>query len=400
MQAVPVLSPAEIEGKDENALARVLVAKGVAPDAAVGWAVRTGKGTREGTGKDWVLGGGRTAKSARSKPALELGTDPGPAPIFDLASLTKPMTAFALARSTRLRRTDRLGDVLSEARGTASEGLTLELLLAHRGGLEAHLPLYEPLVTGGRIERSSALRRIAAARRSDAPGAIPEEGFAPIYSDLGYALVGEALARAEGAIDAGEVIERLVVEPLGQSELGTARSLATRDGVDFASRVRPTEVVPWRGGEVRGVVHDENAWALSGSGGSGHAGMFGVVEAVLAFGCAALDAIAHGTGPLAAGDLTWLVRARPGGSLRAGFDGKSESGSSAGDRAGPRTFGHLGFTGTSLWIDPDAEAVVVALTNRVHPTRDNVAIRAARPVVHDALFALAAACRAKRRTVG
>ena len=59
------------------------------------------------------------------------------------------------------------------------------------------------------------------------------------------------------------------------------------------------------------------------------------------------------------------------------------------ERAGPRTFGHLGFTGTSLWIDPDAEAVVVLLTNRVHPTRDSTAIRAARPLAHDELFALA-----------
>jgi CubicO group peptidase (beta-lactamase class C family) len=85
------------------------------------------------------------------------------------------------------------------------------------------------------------------------------------------------------------------------------------------------------------------------------------------------------------------VRPRAGGTLRAGFDGKSEGGgSTAGERAGPRTFGHLGFTGTSLWIDPDAEAVAVLLTNRVHPTRDNGAIRAARPLAHDALFALAA----------
>ena len=224
---------------------------------------------------------------------------------------------------------------------------------------------------------------------------MPADGFAPVYSDLGYALVGEALARAEGAADAGETIERLVVGPLGRADLGTARSLAARPSIDFGSRVRPTEVVAWRGGEVRGTVHDENAWALTGTGGSGHAGMFGTVSAVLAFGCAALDAIERAEGPLAAGDLSWLVRQRPGGTLRAGFDGKSEAGSSAGDRAGPRTFGHLGFTGTSLWLDPDARRVVVVLTNRVHPTRDNVAIRAARPVAHDALFALAEGRRAR-----
>ena len=89
-------------------------------------------------------------------------------------------------------------------------------------------------------------------------------------------------------------------------------------------------------------------------------------------------------------------RPAAGGTLRAGFDGKSAEGSSAGALAGPRTFGHLGFTGTSLWIDPDARAVVALLTNRVHPTRDHVAIRAARPRAHDALFARARVLSALR----
>ncbi|HVJ88720.1 MAG TPA: serine hydrolase, partial [Labilithrix sp.] len=120
---------------------------------------------------------------------------------------------------------------------------------------------------------------------------------------------------------------------------------------------------------------------------------FGTLDAVLAFGCAAHDAIVRSEGPLSGSNLEWLVRSRPGGTLRAGFDGKSETASSAGERAGARTFGHLGFTGTSVWIDPDASAVVVVLTNRIYPTRDNIAIRAARPVVHDALWTLAASRR-------
>ena len=81
-----------------------------------------------------------------------------------------------------------------------------------------------------------------------------------------------------------------------------------------------------------------------------------------------------------------LVKPRPGGTLRAGFDGKSEGASSAGALSGPETFGHLGFTGTSLWCDPGAGVASVLLTNRVHPTRDNPRIRAARPALHDALF--------------
>jgi len=126
-------------------------------------------------------------------------------------------------------------------------------------------------------------------------------------------------------------------------------------------------------------VHDENAWALTGEGGSGHAGVFATLDAVLTFGRAVLDGLEG---------LEWLVRERPGGTLRAGFDGKSHppEASSAGERMGPRAFGHLGFTGTSLWIDPDARIVVALLTNRVCPTRDHLAIRAARPWAHDHLF--------------
>ncbi|MEO8801384.1 MAG: serine hydrolase [Polyangiaceae bacterium] len=133
---------------------------------------------------------------------------------------------------------------------------------------------------------------------------------------------------------------------------------------------------------MRGRVHDENAWALTDAGGSGHAGMFGTAGAVLTF---ALDVLLH------VKDLGWLVRERPGGTLRAGFDGKSAHGSSAGTVCGPKAFGHLGFTGTSFWIDPDAGAVVALLTNRVSPTRDNTKIRGARPIAHDALFRAALA---------
>jgi CubicO group peptidase (beta-lactamase class C family) len=205
-----------------------------------------------------------------------------------------------------------------------------------------------------------------------------------LYSDLGYVLAGVALERAAGrALD--DVVEQEVTGPLGL-DARSAR-LWLRLERDFMKRVLPTESVTFRGA-IRGAVHDENAWALSGHGHSGHAGLFGTAQAVAGFGVAVLDALAgRGDGWLRASDIAPLLEKRPPGSLRAGFDGKSGPSSAAGDRASSETFGHLGFTGTSLWCDPTAERVTVLLTNRVCPTRENVRIRAVRPRIHDALHA-------------
>lgn len=348
-------------------IARELMATGVAPDCAAGCASRRSAGaTHAREPGRWLVEVGGAADL-----------------FFDLASVTKPMTAVAVALA-RIDRHAPLGSLLSEARGTPSEDVTIEQLLAHRAGLDGHRPLYAPLLKGEKVEVTLALRTAAQARRDDALGAPPRGGFPPIYSDLGYVLAGAALARAVGARDAGEAIGRLVLDPLGLSRrAGTIRELAER-GVHgpFA----PTEDVPWRGGRLCGAVHDENAWALTELGGSGHAGIFATVDAVIAFGTAFLDALDGYASAVGAVDLAWLVRARAGGTLRAGFDGKSSEGSSAGPRFGPRSFGHLGFTGTSLWVDPDAHTVVTLLTNRVCPTRDHMAIRASRPTAHDALW--------------
>ncbi|RPI01023.1 MAG: hypothetical protein EHM71_16785 [Zetaproteobacteria bacterium] len=144
-----------------------------------------------------------------------------------------------------------------------------------------------------------------------------------------------------------------------------------------------TERCPWRGRVLVGEVHDDNTYAMGGV--SGQAGLFGTIEDVAAVADAWLDSFLRDGGRFDAGLVRqfWQKSSVPGSTRALGFDTPSPQASQAGGGFGPRTVGHLGFTGTSLWIDPDRELVVVLLTNRVHPTRSNDAIKRFRPALHE-----------------
>jgi CubicO group peptidase (beta-lactamase class C family) len=377
--------PVERRLEQLDAIARRLVVEPrVAPAAAVAIAAYRNGHWRFATG----AAGHRTW--TRPEPV-------SPETPFDLASVTKSLVAVTLAtlaRTHELHLDMPLGALLAPARATASAAVSLETLLAHRAGLDAHRSFFEPLRKRRALVRDESLAEAAAARRANCAGAAPAFGFPPVYSDLGYLLAGEAASRA-AKLPLDELVRQQVAAPLGLA-LGSARQWIARDAA-FAERVAPTEHVAWRGGLLQGVVHDENAWALGGHGCCGHAGLFGTAPAVARFGAAVLDA-ARGAGNAAVVSRTAvepLLRPRAGGTLLAGFDAKAASGSTAGERCGPHTFGHLGFTGTSFWCDPEALVTTVLLTNRVCPTRNHLAIRAARPQVHDALFALATALDAE-----
>lgn len=356
---------------------RHVIRAGVAPAATVAAA--------SGSTASWTIVVGAAG-------FLDLGrTDPtDPLTPFDLASVTKPFVATTVARlaaAGALALETPVSDLLPELRGVATGAATLELLLAHRAGLAPHLELFRPLVAWRATRLDEAVRCAARARQEDCAGPPPASGCPPTYSDLGYFLVGQAIERClSRPLD--EVVAEQVTGPLGLSA-ASARQWS-RAGRGFRARVAPTEHVPWRGGTLRGVVHDDNAWALGGHGLCGHAGLFGTADDIARFGAELLDALAGRSGWLDPPWIRRLVAPRPGGSLRAGFDSRSPGGSAAGDRAGADTFGHLGFTGTSFWCDPAARAVTVLLANRVCPSRENPRIRAARPLVHDALFAHAA----------
>lgn len=305
-----------------------------------------------------------------------------PDTLYDLASLTKPfvaMTALRLAASGRLNLSARLDSIIGDARGGASGAATLEQLFSHRSGLAPWGGLYldVPHEPGGGPARRWVLSE--AARRSEG-----QPGEAMVYSDLGYMLAGAAMARIVGRpLDV--LVREQITEPLGIADKVFFAGGAPSDVRAQLSRLAaPTERCDWRGRIVQGEVHDENCYALGGV--SGHAGLFGIAEAVATFGRAVLDSLKGRRDFLNAEMLGHALAPQPGGSYVMGWDLKQAEGSSAGRRMGPHTFGHLGFTGTSLWCDPDADVVIVLLTNRVHPSRANEKIRAFRPAFHDGVM--------------
>jgi CubicO group peptidase (beta-lactamase class C family) len=291
-----------------------------------------------------------------------------------------------MQRAGLLSRDEPLGAFLPEVEGTPSADVSLDLLCAHRAGLHAHVEFFVKRAGAEQPTRATILPRAAQSRRPECSGSAPAEGFAPVYSDLGYILVGEALA-ARGGKALDELVAEHVGRPLGLT-MGSVRYLERNEPLARA-RMVPTENVSWRGGVLHGVVHDENAWVLAGSGSAGHAGLFGDVWSVVRLATAVADGWAgRKDGWLSQRDLEPLLRRRAGGSHTAGFDTRSSADGApmSGSHFGPTTFGHLGFTGTSMWIDPERALCAVLLTNRVHPSRDGEAIRAARPAAYDAMF--------------
>ncbi|HET6836493.1 MAG TPA: serine hydrolase, partial [Gemmatimonadales bacterium] len=249
--------------------------------------------------------------------------------------------------------------------GPAKEAVTVRMLLAHASGLPAWRPLY----------REASNRDAAFALADTTPLASPP-GRADLYSDLGAIVLTQALEAVYGQrLDS--VLEQNVFSPLGMTSTGYMPPPVWRH------RIAPTELDPWRGRVLRGEVHDENAAVMDGV--SGHAGLFASAEDLLTFAEWMLERMEGRTGggsehnsssdsptarPSVVHEFTRPQNIVAGSSRALGWDTPSP-GSSAGTRLSPSSFGHTGFTGTSLWIDPERKLAIVLLSNRVNPTRNN-----------------------------
>lgn len=301
--------------------------------------------------------------------------------IFDLASLTKPFaTALAVMYLTETGKID-LQEPVYKAWGGDCPGGKRNIrwlhLLCHNSGLPGYRPYYRQLLGLPPSRRKTALYQWI----MDEP-VMGEPGTQTVYSDIGYLLLQLGIEAVTGQSFA-RFITYTLYDTLSVSGLFFP---AFGDPGAERSRYAATEICPFRG-LLQGGVHDENAYALGGA--AGHAGLFGTAGAVYALLQKLMAAYAGEPAEhrLNHGIAARLLRVPENVQRTPGFDVPSPVGASCGRYFTPgHTVGHLGFTGTSCWMDLKRQIIVVLLTNRVHPTRNNEKIKEFRPYMHDAVM--------------
>jgi beta-N-acetylhexosaminidase len=317
---------------------------------------------------------GKRTRDSKS-PVVTAGT------MYDMASVTKVVVTTTSVM--KLVEQDRLGLDIPVVRylpewGVAAKSdpdsswrarVTVRNLMLHDGGLPAHRDFYK--LAKGHDAMVAAVM---------AEPLIREPGKQVEYSDLGLILVGEIIERLTGkSLD--KFAQEEILSPLGMADTMFNPPRSMRE------RIAPTELdSDFRKRLVWGEVHDENAWAMGGV--AGHAGLFSTAGDIARFAQMLLNGGIYSHRRLLERETiqTFTTRQTIGDSARAiGWDVPTQP-SSAGHFFSEKSFGHTGFTGTSIWIDPDRGIFVILLTNRVNPTRANEKIRQVRPALHDAVF--------------
>jgi CubicO group peptidase (beta-lactamase class C family) len=273
--------------------------------------------------------------------------------IYDLASLTKVVgtttAAMVLFDEGKLDLNAKVSQYVPDFVGGKRDQATVRMLLAHRAGLPAGRELWR------KAKNNPALARemVVTAKLAYTPGT------GMIYSDLGADILGWVIEAASGQSLDTFVSER-VFKPLGMNHTGFLPDPSLRH------RIAPTEVSPPRGYPLRGEVHDENAYALGKV--AGHAGLFGSAGDLAIFAQMMLNKGQYNGVRIVADSTVKLFTEEVGRSRALGWEvGNGRHG--AGDYFDEHAYGHTGYTGTSLWIDPDRDMFVVLLTNRVHAAR-------------------------------
>jgi CubicO group peptidase (beta-lactamase class C family) len=319
-------------------------------------------------GASWIIGGweGFFEKGT----AGVLGSGLGPVQedsLYDLASLTKLFTALVLMKQYEdglIRLEDRLDFFLPAFADSPLGEITLFRLLTHTA----------PLPGGTGIHRYAHSREDLLEAIC---GAGVRSGDNVVYTCEAFILLGEVVCAVDH-MGLDELVRLRITDPLGMT------CTAYRPPAALMNRIAPTEDDPARGGVLRGRVHDENADTMNGV--SGNAGIFSTASDMARLAEAVLDSLKGRKG-------TFLKKLTVEMMIRNYTEGRGENrglgwmikgpGSAAGDLMSARSFGHTGFTGTSVWIDPERDLYAVLLSNRIHPRRDNMGIFRTRHVFHN-----------------
>jgi serine-type D-Ala-D-Ala carboxypeptidase len=348
------------------------LAKGVFPGVSA--AVSVWKNNEYHRG---IFSGGLTRKEYRTAQVND-------ATYFDLASLTKPLcttlSTLSFIDSGILTWHEPCLGVLDPSFQSEKRGITCHNILHHSSGLPAYNPYFSQFAPVSSPKNKVAIRDLILAEpfqyKSDTQC---------LYSDLGFIVLGQVMEKLTGST-LDHFYRTTILTPLHLEE--TLKFIPVNEDVSLdKNQIAATEKCDWRHTVMQGEVHDEHCWLMGGV--SGHAGLFGTVGGVQLL-CEFILDCWHGRKkhPAFGSELLCYALQWSDGenSWRLGFDSPSTGQSSSGRYLSPRSVGHLGFTGTSFWIDPEQGIVVVLLTNRVHPTRENLKIRAFRPFFHDYLI--------------
>ena len=309
--------------------------------------------------------------------------------IYDLASLTKVMATtpavLLLVADGKLRLDQPVAEVLPAFAEHGKSEITLRHLLTHSSGLRPWRAYFadlreRELRRGERLLATPAARD-AVVQRILKSAPVHDPGEASVYGDLGFITLGAVVEEAAGEpLDA--FARRRIFDPLGMSDTHFNPLPFRGERARYAA----TEQCEWRERVVWGEVHDPNAWAMGGV--AGHAGLFGTARDVLRFGCEMLAA-ERGQSPVFPTELAREFFRRqeltPDSAWALGWDTPTPGTSTSGGHFSPRSIGHTGFTGTSLWIDLERGAVIALLANRVHLLAKKSRF-GLRPLVHDLIL--------------
>jgi serine-type D-Ala-D-Ala carboxypeptidase len=302
--------------------------------------------------------------------------------IFDLASLTKPLATtlavMKLVDEARIGLDEPLSGIIRSFPPGDKKDLTVRSILCHCAGLKDWMPFYPDIINFEEGLRKSALRE----RIIEEPLLYPP-GRQCLYSDLGFMLLEWVVEEASGETLRDFVHEKFY-RPLGLKRTFLSKGDTQFDRDEYAA----TEDCPWRKRVIQGDVHDENAYAAGGY--SGHAGLFGTAEEIFTIADMLKGHYLGKRNDFFSPDIVREFFTRQeivkGSTWAMGWDTPSAKDSSAGRFISANSVGHLGFTGTSLWMDLDKDVIAIFLSNRIHPGRDNVKIKPFRPLLHDLVF--------------